>query len=199
LHRRLSDEFEFRKLLAEIDHEFGLDNSSQDEQDELEEVLYYAINDSTNISGKSGDVPTWFSDKDVDQGIDVETKDDPYHNVDEPEEISDMFADLDQALNELDQFCSIAYHVGLVVGDFIDQVGNVIPVEVVVEDKVAEETVVGSSGEDRDVVIPHRVYATMIAAEMLKDQTRAIKRRRVMADKEDKNNVEWMLLCLLSK
>ncbi|GJV98304.1 hypothetical protein Tco_1553556 [Tanacetum coccineum] len=46
-----------------------------------------------------------------------------------------------------------------------DQVGNVIPVEVVVEDKVAEETVVGSSGEDRDVVIPHGVYATMIAAE----------------------------------
>ncbi|GJY28749.1 hypothetical protein Tco_0404516 [Tanacetum coccineum] len=140
-------------------------------------------------------------------GIDVETKDDPYHNVDEPEEISDMFADLDQALNELDQvidnvqidFVTIAYHAWLVVGDRIDQVGNVIPVEVVVEDKVAEETVVGSSGEDRDVVIPHGVYATMIAAEMLKDQTRAIKRRRVMADKEDKNNVEWMLLCLLSK
>ncbi|GKC49247.1 hypothetical protein Tco_1071992 [Tanacetum coccineum] len=38
------------------------------------------------------DAPTWFSDEDVDQGIDVEWKDDPYHNVDEPEEISDMIS-----------------------------------------------------------------------------------------------------------
>ncbi|GJU71012.1 hypothetical protein Tco_1262417 [Tanacetum coccineum] len=88
--KRLSDEFEFRNLLAEIDHEFGLDNLSQDEQDvsndanfddvvfddvsfddEMEELLYYDTDDGANISGKSRDVPTWFSDKDVDQGIDV--------------------------------------------------------------------------------------------------------------------------------
>ncbi|GKD74224.1 hypothetical protein Tco_1332506 [Tanacetum coccineum] len=36
--RRLSDEFEFIKLLAEIDHEFGLDNSSQNEQDVSNDV-----------------------------------------------------------------------------------------------------------------------------------------------------------------
>ncbi|GJX47508.1 reverse transcriptase domain-containing protein [Tanacetum coccineum] len=42
-----------------------------------------------------------------------------------------------------------------------DQAGDVILVEVVAEDKVAEETIVGSSGEDRDVVIPHEVYGAM--------------------------------------
>nr|GEV16201.1 hypothetical protein [Tanacetum cinerariifolium] len=36
--RRRSDEFEFKILLAEIDHEFGLDNSSQDEQDVSNDV-----------------------------------------------------------------------------------------------------------------------------------------------------------------
>ncbi|GJZ00191.1 hypothetical protein Tco_0517620 [Tanacetum coccineum] len=86
--------------------------------------------------------------------------------------------------------------------------------DVVAEDKGAEETVVGFSGEDGDVVIPHEVYAIMVAAEgffytedrdvviptevydamvaqeMLEYQTRAIKRRRVMVDKEDKDNAE---------
>ncbi|GKG50912.1 hypothetical protein Tco_0539036, partial [Tanacetum coccineum] len=36
--RRLSEEFEFVKLLAEINHEFGLVNSSQDEQDVSNDV-----------------------------------------------------------------------------------------------------------------------------------------------------------------
>ncbi|GJT13752.1 hypothetical protein Tco_0860794 [Tanacetum coccineum] len=130
--KRLSDEFEFIKLLAEIDHEFGLDNPSQDSlefsndvdfddvsfdvvdldevsfdlvdpddfsfddvdfeqgmddvdsEQEMKELLYYDTNDGASISEKSRDVPTWFSDEDVDQGIDVEWKDDPYHYVDEP-------------------------------------------------------------------------------------------------------------------
>ncbi|GKD99574.1 hypothetical protein Tco_1387558 [Tanacetum coccineum] len=277
LTRRLSDEFEFRKLLAEIDNVFGLDNSSQDEQDVSNDVsfddvafddvsfddveIYYAIDDSASISGKSDDVPTWFNDEDVDQGIDVEWKDDPYHNVDEPEEISDMFADLDHALDELNQVIEaqdvsnlfVVYdqpvddeggvvpsevvdeemvteetvdgdnrvviptkvHYDMVAQEILeDQFGNVIPVEVVAKDKVAEGTIVGSSGEDRDVVIPHEVYAAMVAAEgflytedgdvviptevydamvaqkMLEDQNRAIKMRRVMADEEDKDNAE---------
>ncbi|GJZ99373.1 hypothetical protein Tco_0671924 [Tanacetum coccineum] len=44
--------------------------------------------------------------------------------------------------------------------------------------------------EDRDVVIPTEVYDAMVAQEMLEYQTRAIKRRRVMVDKEDKDNAE---------
>ncbi|GJY40580.1 retrovirus-related pol polyprotein from transposon TNT 1-94 [Tanacetum coccineum] len=89
--RRLSDEFEFQKLSTEIDQEFGLDNSSQNEQDVSNDVYF--------------------------------------DNV--------IFNDEDQA-------------------------GDVILVEVVAEDKVAEETIVGSSGEDRDVVIPHEVYGAMV-------------------------------------
>nr|GEU64101.1 hypothetical protein [Tanacetum cinerariifolium] len=46
-----------------------------------------------------------------------------------------------------------------------DHAGDVILVEVVAKDKGAEETVVGFSGEDGDVVIPHEVYAAMIATE----------------------------------
>nr|GEW56221.1 hypothetical protein [Tanacetum cinerariifolium] len=44
--------------------------------------------------------------------------------------------------------------------------------------------------EEGDVVIPTEVCDAMIAQEMLEDQTRVIKRRRVMADKEDKDNIE---------
>ncbi|GJW23841.1 hypothetical protein Tco_0037652 [Tanacetum coccineum] len=64
-----------------IDFNVGIDDLNFEQ--ELEEVLYYATDYSASISGKSGDVPTWFSDEDVDQGIDVEWKDDSYHSVDE--------------------------------------------------------------------------------------------------------------------
>ncbi|GKD63189.1 hypothetical protein Tco_1305297 [Tanacetum coccineum] len=63
--------------------------------------------DGASISGKEGDLETWFSDEEVDQDIDVEWQDDPYHLVDEPEEISDMFAKLDQAMDELDQVIEV--------------------------------------------------------------------------------------------
>ncbi|PWA82807.1 hypothetical protein CTI12_AA175090 [Artemisia annua] len=63
-------------------------------------------------SGKEGDLHTWISDKEVDQGIDVDWNDDPYplvdvpkpeemYAVEEPQEISDMFVEIDQALDEL--------------------------------------------------------------------------------------------------
>ncbi|GJW06983.1 ty3-gypsy retrotransposon protein, partial [Tanacetum coccineum] len=193
-------------------------------EQELEEVLYYATDDSASISGKSGDVPTWFSDEDVDQGIDVEWKDDSYHSVDEPEEIrgvvpsevvvEEMVAEGTADGDDGDVIPTNMYDVMVAQEMLKDQDGDVIPVEVVVEDKVAEETDVGSSGEDEDVVIPHEVYVTMVAAEgflytkdgdvviptevydamvaqeMLEEQTRVIKRRRVTTDKEDKNNAE---------
>jgi hypothetical protein len=65
----------------------------------------YDTDDGVTINGKEGVLETWISDEEVDQRIDVEWKDDPYHLVDEPkqpEEISDMFAETDQALDELD-------------------------------------------------------------------------------------------------
>nr|GEX58177.1 hypothetical protein [Tanacetum cinerariifolium] len=55
-----------------------------------------------------------------------------------------------------------------------DQAGDVILVEVVAEDKGAEETVVGFSGEDGDVVIPHEVYAAMITTEGFCDTNREV-------------------------
>ncbi|GKD52779.1 hypothetical protein Tco_1281755, partial [Tanacetum coccineum] len=136
--KRLIGEFEFRKLLAKIDHVFGLENSSQDslefpyevdfkqEMEELlnyrpnevnfeqrmEELLYYDTYDGANISGKEGDLETWFSDEEVDQDIYVEWQDDPYRLVDEleeSEEISDMFAKINQAMDELDQVTEAKY------------------------------------------------------------------------------------------
>nr|GFD45135.1 hypothetical protein [Tanacetum cinerariifolium] len=107
---RLSEEFEFRKLLAEIDHEFGLDNSSRDKQDVSNDVNF----DDVDFDVADFDVVmdvldlnrSWKRFCIMPQMIAlalVERKDGPYHNVDEPEEINDIFADLDQALDELHQ------------------------------------------------------------------------------------------------
>nr|GEU45883.1 hypothetical protein [Tanacetum cinerariifolium] len=70
--------------------------------------------------------------------------------------------------------------------------GGVVLFEVVAEEIVAKETIDGNDVEQvvLDDVISHEVYVGMIAQEMLEDQTRAIKRRRVMIDKEDKDNAE---------
>nr|GFA42871.1 hypothetical protein [Tanacetum cinerariifolium] len=197
-NKRPSDEFEFIKLLVEIDHEFGLDNPSQDSlgfsndvdfdnvsfdfvdldevsfdlvdlddfsfndvdfdvvdfeqgmddvdyEQEMEELLYYDTNDGAGISGKSRDVPTWFSDEDVYQGIDVEWKDDPYHNVDELEEINDIpFSYYDQP---------------------IDDKRGLVPFEVVASEMVEKEVFDGVDGEQvvSDDVIPNDVYAAMVA------------------------------------
>ncbi|GJZ64337.1 hypothetical protein Tco_0620758 [Tanacetum coccineum] len=50
---RMSDEFEFRKLLAEIDNRFGLKNSSQD--------------DGVSISEKEEDLETLVEDEEIDE------------------------------------------------------------------------------------------------------------------------------------
>nr|GEV12166.1 hypothetical protein [Tanacetum cinerariifolium] len=69
------------KLIEEIvDHdvsdavgkEFDAHSRNSDKLSlEMEELLYYDTNEVVSISRKS-DVPTWFSDEDVDQAIDVE-------------------------------------------------------------------------------------------------------------------------------
>ncbi|PWA76603.1 hypothetical protein CTI12_AA234720 [Artemisia annua] len=122
--KRLSDEFEFRRLLVEIDQEFMVEDSSEDSLEatdvvEFDDAYYDDTSDGCTNSGKEGDLHTWISDEEVDQGKDVDWTDDPYHLVDvpepeemhaidepqepeEPQEISDMFAEIDQALDELD-------------------------------------------------------------------------------------------------
>nr|GFA18280.1 hypothetical protein [Tanacetum cinerariifolium] len=106
-------------------------------------------------------------------------KDGPYHNVEEREEINDIFADLDQALDELHQVIE-AQETDVEDGDVIptevydamvaqemlkDQAGDMISVEVVAKDKVAEEIIMDSCGEDGDVLIPREVYVVMVAVE----------------------------------
>ncbi|PWA80291.1 PDDEXK-like protein [Artemisia annua] len=122
--KRLSDEFEFRRLLVEIDQEFMGEDSSEDSIEatdvvEFDDAYYDDTSDGCTISGKEGDLHTWISDQEVEQGKDVDWTDDPYHLVDvpepeemhaieepqepeEPQDISDMFAEIDQALDELD-------------------------------------------------------------------------------------------------
>ncbi|GJS60390.1 hypothetical protein Tco_0655174 [Tanacetum coccineum] len=176
-------EFDADSENSEIDHEFGFDNPSQDEQDvsndvDFDDVIFDDVSfDNVNFDIVNFDVEMddldfehemkeLLYDEDVDQGIDVQWQDDPYHNVDEPKEISEMFADLDEALDELDH--------------------------VVAEEMVADETVDGDDVEQvvSDDVIPHEVYVVMAAQEMMEDHTIAIKRGRVVYDKEDKDNVE---------
>nr|GEW05143.1 hypothetical protein [Tanacetum cinerariifolium] len=146
------------------------------------------------------DIKIWFGDEDVDKGIDVEWQDDPYHLINEPEEISDIFADLDQALDELDQVIEAQDVINLfssydqpiddegyvvpVEGVFLANDGDVIPTQIY-DAMVAQEGVF--SPDDGDV-IPIEVYEVMVTQEMLKDQTRPIKRKRVMADKEDEDD-----------
>ncbi|PWA84380.1 hypothetical protein CTI12_AA159680 [Artemisia annua] len=116
--KRLSDEFEFRRLLVEIYQEFMVEDSSEDSLEatdvlDFDDAYYDDTSDGCTISGKEGDLHTWISDEEVDQGKDVDWTDDPYHLVDvpepeemhaieEPQEISGTFAEIDQALDELD-------------------------------------------------------------------------------------------------
>ena len=80
---------------------------------DFDDAYYDDTSDGCTISGKEGDLHTWISDEEVDQGKDVDWTDDPYHLVDvpepeemhaieEPQEISDMFAEIDHAFDELD-------------------------------------------------------------------------------------------------
>nr|GEY46144.1 hypothetical protein [Tanacetum cinerariifolium] len=71
----------------------------------IKELLYCDTNDGASTSRKEGDLETWFGDEETKRMM---LYDDPYHLADkpeEPEEISDMFDELDQAMDELDQRC----------------------------------------------------------------------------------------------
>ncbi|GJW95534.1 vacuolar proton-inorganic pyrophosphatase [Tanacetum coccineum] len=153
----------------------------------------------------------------------------------EPEEISDMFAKLDKALDELDHVIEAKNITELfaIYDQATDDVGDVVPVDVVAEEMVAKEVVDGDDSEqvvyDMDVipdglytaivaqkgvfstddgdVIPYEVVDEVlkqkgvwivddgdvipdevVAEKMLEDHTRLIKRKRVMADKENEDD-----------
>ncbi|GJU40763.1 hypothetical protein Tco_1193720 [Tanacetum coccineum] len=99
---------------------------------------------------------------DFEQGIDVEWQDDPYHNVDEheePKEIMDMFADLDQVTEDQD----VTYLFAI----YEQPIDDVVLVKV-----VAEETIDSDDGEqvgfDKDV-FQMKLYDAMVAPKMLED------------------------------
>ncbi|GJW23838.1 hypothetical protein Tco_0037649 [Tanacetum coccineum] len=179
--KMLSDELDFKKLWKRLTMCLGMDElfyygpNEVDFEQGMEELLYYDIDYGASISRKEGELETWFSDEDVDSGIDVKWQDDPYHLVDEPkepEEISDMFADLDQALDELDQVIKAHDVTNLfaIYDQPIDDEGDVVPVEVVAEEMVIEEAFDYDDGEqvvsDEDV-IPDEMYDAMVAQEGL--------------------------------
>ncbi|PWA86758.1 hypothetical protein CTI12_AA085250 [Artemisia annua] len=163
--KRLSDEFQFRRLLEEIDQEFMVEDSSEDSLEstdvlDFDDAYYDDTSDGCTISGKEGDLHTWISDEEVDQGKDVDWTDDPYHLVDvpepeemhaieepqepkEPQEISDMFAEIDQALDELDDVVAAGEgtECAEVVGDGEQRVCDV---AVIPDDQCA--LVVGNEG-----------------------------------------------------
>jgi hypothetical protein len=170
--KRLSDEFEFRRLLVEIDQEFMVEDSSEDSLEatdvvEFDDAYYDDTSDGCTISGKERDLHTWISDEEVDQGKDVDWTDDPYHLVDvpepeemhaieepqepeEPQEISDMFAEIDQALDELDD--AVAAGEGTeVYAIFAEPISfSLVPLVVVGEERFANLDVDGVDGDDGD-------------------------------------------------
>ncbi|PWA91638.1 hypothetical protein CTI12_AA023690 [Artemisia annua] len=162
--KRLSDEFQFRRLLEEIDQEFMLEDSSEDSLEstdvlDFDDAYYDDTSDGCTISGKEGDLHTWISDEEVDQGKDVDWTDDPYHLVDvpepeemhaieepqepeEPQEISDMFAEIDQALDELDDVVAAGEGTE-VYALFAEPISfSLVPLVVVGEERVRDEDVI---------------------------------------------------------
>ncbi|PWA41920.1 hypothetical protein CTI12_AA549650 [Artemisia annua] len=152
--KRLSDEFEFRRLLVEIDQEFMGEDSSEDSLEatyvvEFDDAYYDDTSDGCTISGKEGDLHTWISDQEVKKGKDVDWTDDPYHLVDvpepeemyaieepkEPQDICDMFAEIDQALDELDDVVAAGEGTE-VYAIFAEPISfSLVPLVVVVEER----------------------------------------------------------------
>ncbi|GKA61383.1 hypothetical protein Tco_0760790 [Tanacetum coccineum] len=142
---------------------------------EFRKLLYYDTDDSASFSEGKGILETWFGVKEVDQDIYVEWKDDPYHLVDELEdtgEINDMFAELDQAIDELDQVIEAEGVTDLlaVYDQTINDEEDVVQVEVVAEEMVTKEAVdvmMGVGPVDDGDVIPDEVVTEINA----RDQT----------------------------
>ncbi|PWA51323.1 hypothetical protein CTI12_AA455980 [Artemisia annua] len=158
--KSLSDGFQFRRLLEEIDQEFMVEDSSEDSLESID-VLNFV---------DEGDLHTWISVEEVDQGIDVEWQDDPYHLVDvpepeEPQEISDMFAEIDQALDELNDV--VAAEKGTeMYAIFAEPISfNLVPLMVVGEETFTILDVDGEQIVCDGAVIPNDLCAKVVGDE----------------------------------
>ncbi|PWA58579.1 hypothetical protein CTI12_AA361660 [Artemisia annua] len=225
--KRLSDEFQFRRLLEEIDQEFMVEDSSEDSLEstdvlDFDDAYYDDTSGGCTISGKEGDPHTWISDEEVDQGKDVDWTDDPYHLVDfpeleemrvieEPQEISDMFAEIDQALDELDDVVAAGEGTdvfAILDVDGVDGEQRVRDEDVILDEQCAEVVGDGCLSVVEGDVIKDKVVAKqgdepvqvlekngvwqdgVLAEDKFEDQGRSIKRRRLMADKKPKDDAD---------
>ncbi|PWA56993.1 hypothetical protein CTI12_AA411040 [Artemisia annua] len=155
--KRLSDEFQFRRLLEEIDQEFMVEDSSEDSLEstdvlDFDDAYYDDTSDGFTISGKEGDLHTWINDEEVDQGKDVDWTDDPYHLVDvpEPEEM--------HAIKETQKPEEPQEIVKYVYALFAEPISfSLVPLVVVGEERFAILDVDGDDGEqrvrDEDVIL----------------------------------------------
>ncbi|PWA65083.1 hypothetical protein CTI12_AA258010 [Artemisia annua] len=188
--KRLSDEFEFRRLLVEIDQEFMGEDSSEDSLEatdvvEFDDAYYDDTSDGCTISGKEGDLHTWISDEEVDQGKDVDWTDDPYHLVDvpepeemhaieepqepeEPQDISDMFAEIDQALDELDDVVAAGEGTE-VYAIFAEPISfSLVPLVVVGEERVRDVAVIPD--DQCALVVGNEGCMPVVEGDVIKDK-----------------------------
>ncbi|GJZ01886.1 hypothetical protein Tco_0519847 [Tanacetum coccineum] len=153
-----------------IDHKFGLDNPSQDEQNFSNNVDF----DDVIFANVFFD-DVLFDDVDFDAGTDDLNfkhvmEELLYYDTDDGvsisgRKISIIFVDLDQALDELDQLIEVQYVSDLfVVCDqpIVDEEG-VVPLDVVAKEMVEEKAFNGDDGDQvvSDEVILAEVYVAM--------------------------------------
>ncbi|PWA65324.1 hypothetical protein CTI12_AA325110 [Artemisia annua] len=163
--KRLSDEFEFRRLLVEIDQEFMVEDSSEDS---LEATDVVEFDDAYYDDTSDGDLHTWISDEEVDQGKDVAWTDDPYHLVDVPEP-EEMHSIEEPQEPEEPQDIIAAGEGTEVYAIFAEPISfSLVPLVVVGEERFANLDVDGDDGEQRvrDVaVIPDDQCALVVGNE----------------------------------
>nr|GEX40099.1 hypothetical protein [Tanacetum cinerariifolium] len=179
--KRLSDKFEFRKLLAEIDHEFGLDNSSQDSLEfsndvDLDDVIF----DDVDFQQGMDDV---YFEQDIDEllyygpnKVDFKQgmKEILYYDTNDGASISgksgieDEVEPLDIEMADLlaSKSSGVRYDSFVIYDQLIDYERDVVLVEVLSKELVARDSFDGDDGEqvvlDGDVILDE-VYDAMVA------------------------------------
>nr|GEW80524.1 hypothetical protein [Tanacetum cinerariifolium] len=112
--------------------------------------------DGASISGNEGDLETRIGDEEEEEDNDVNWQHDPYHLVNKAKEIKDLFDELDQSIKDV------------MVEEVVEEDVDLVEVEHVVD-----------SVDDEDVDLAEEIVEGMV-----KNQARAIKRRKVMAEKK---------------
>nr|GEX64914.1 hypothetical protein [Tanacetum cinerariifolium] len=180
--KRPSDEFEFRKLLKEIDHVFDLGMDGVDFEQAMDEILFYGPNEVNFERGMDGldfehemDELLYYGPNEVDfeqgmDGLNFEHKMDKLlffkPNKSHKRSMTCLLKLI--ALDELDQVIEAQYVSNLfaIYDEPSNDEGGVVPVEVVTKEMVVEEAFDGDDGEqvvfDGDA-IPTEVYDVMVA------------------------------------